>query len=96
MNEKEVREFIKKLVLDEINKLECIEKQNKTQENQNDKTTKQEGEIPSLMINGHIIKYKPDNKTYIVISQEESKVGIMCGNDESPWSDGKLFGCKKK
>jgi len=92
MNEKEVREFIKKLVLDEISKLE---KQNKKQENQSDKTTKQEGEIPSLMINGHIIKYNPNNKTYTVISQEESNVGIMCENDESPWSDGKLFGCKK-
>ena len=47
------------------------------------------------MIDGQIIKYNPNSKTYTVISQEESNVGIMCGKDEGPWSDGKLFGCKK-
>jgi len=95
MNEKEFKEYIKKLVFDEINKFECIKPKNETQENQNDKTTKRE-EVPSIMIDGHVIKYNPEKDGYDVITLKETDVGIKCGKAKEPWSDGKTFGCKNK
>lgn len=93
MDEKRLNEFVKKIVINTLEEYRQFEKE-KEENKLSEKTNGDE--IPNLMINGHIIKYNPDNKTYTVISQEESNVGIMCENDESPWSDGKLFGCKKK
>lgn len=96
MNEKECGDYIKKLVLDEINKFECIKQKSQTEEKQNDKITKQRNEIPSIMINGHVIKYNPEKNGYDIITQEETDIGIHCEKNKEPWSDGKSFGCIDK
>ena len=93
MDEKRLNEFIKKIVINTLEEYKQFEKE-KEEKKLSEKAN--EDEIPSLMVDGQIIKYNPNNKTYTIISQEESNVGIQCGNDEHPWSDGKLFGCKKK
>ena len=92
MDEKRLYEFIKKIVINTLEEYKQFEKE-KEEKKLSEKANGDE--IPSLMVDGQIIKYNPNNKTYTVISQEESNVGIMCGKDEGPWSDGKLFGCKR-
>ncbi len=92
-------EYIRRIVAEELEKLIRKDKKEVEEIQKSEEKVDEidpDNNIPTLMLGRNIIKFYPKENHFEVISKDDQKIGVNCGETGVPFKKGNIYGCSIK